>query len=156
MKNGTPAPASRLFLNALARLLTAAVAACLLQFPAQASPLSSGDEQGVRAVVEGQLVALANDDASKAFSFAAPNVRQAVGTAPRFMAMVRASYPALYRPASSAFLKPDGHDDQAIQRVQIVGADGSTWLAIYSLQRQKNKAWRITGCKVVASKDRMA
>jgi len=147
---------SHFFPARLAGWLALAVAAVLFWGPAQASPLSTADETEVRAVVEGQLAALASDDAVKAFSFAAPNVRAAVGTAKRFMAMVRASYPAIYRPASTAFLKPEDHHGQVIQRVQLLDASGNAWLALYSLQRQKDKSWRITGCQVVPNKGRMA
>jgi hypothetical protein len=147
---------SHFFPARLAGWLALAVAAVLFWGPAQASSLSTADETEVRAVVEGQLAALASDDAVKAFSFAAPNVRAAVGTAKRFMAMVRASYPAIYRPASTAFLKPEDHHGQVIQRVQLLDASGNAWLALYSLQRQKDKSWRITGCQVVPNKGRMA
>lgn len=150
---------SRSFLAHLVRLwVTAAAAVTLLWLvtPADASPLTAADEKNVRVVVEGQLAALARDDANKAFSYAAPNVREAVGTAASFVAMVRRHYPAIYRPASVAFLKPEGKDDQVIQRVQMLDAHGDPWLAIYSLQRQKDQAWRITGCAVVANKGRMA
>lgn len=136
--------------------LAAATAALALHAGVNAAPLSSTDEKSVRTVVQGQLAAFANDDANKAFSYAAPNVREAVGTAAGFMSMVRNAYPVVYRPASVAFLKPEGKDDKAIQRVQMTDASGDSWLAIYSLQRQKNKAWRITGCVVVANKGRMA
>ena len=118
--------------------------------------LTEADEKGVRAVVEAQLAALARDDAATAFSFAAPNVRETVGTASRFMEMVRKSYPAIYRPASTAFLKPEDHHGQVIQRVQLMDEGGSAWLALYSLQRQKDKSWRITGCQVIPNKGRMA
>ena len=123
---------------------------------AHAAPLTLVQEKNVRTVVQSQLAALAKDDAARAFSFAAPNVRQAVGSAPAFMAMVRSSYPAIYRPISVAFLKPEGKDGQAIQRVQMLDADGDAWLAVYSLALQKDKTWRITGCQVVADKGRMA
>jgi hypothetical protein len=69
--------------------------------------------------------------------------------------MVRAGYPVVYRPASVAFLKPEGQGDQVIQRVHMLDADGDSWLAIYSLQRQTDKAWRITGCVVLKNKGRM-
>lgn len=154
LKNNSPPPHGWLF--QFAGWLSALAAACLLLGPAHAAPLTPADEKSVRAVVEGQLVALAQDDALKAFSFAAPNVRDAVGTAPRFLAMVRDSFPALYRPASAAFLKPEAHHGQVIQRVQLTDDSGKAWLALYSLQRQKDKSWRITGCQVIASKSRMA
>ncbi|MEO6322593.1 MAG: DUF4864 domain-containing protein [Polaromonas sp.] len=156
MKTSSALPRFYVFLCRLTGWLAIAVAAFLLLVPAHAAPLSPDDEKGIRAVVEGQLAALAKDDAVKAFSFAAPNVRQAVGTAPQFLAMVRNRYPVIYRPASAAFLKPEDHHGQALQRVQVMDASGNAWLAIYSLQRQKDKTWRITGCSVVANKGRMA
>ena len=136
--------------------LAIGVAAFFMLTPAQAALLTPAEEISIRAVVEGQLAALAKDDAVKAFSFAAPNVRQSVGTAPRFLALVRSSYPALYRPVSVAFLKPEAHHGQALQRVQVTDASGNAWLAAYSVQRQKDNTWRITGCSVVANKAWMA
>lgn len=147
---------SHFLMASLARRLAALVAAVVLLAPAHAATLSAADEKSVHAVVQGQLTALARDDASKAFSYAAPNVRQAVGTAEGFMVMVRRSYPVIYRPASVAFLKPESKDGQAIQRVQMLDERSEEWLVIYSLQRQKDKAWRITGCRVVSNKGRMA
>jgi hypothetical protein len=142
-----------------ARLLAAGGAALLLMcaaLPASAAPFTAFDEKTVRTVVQAQLAAFAKDDAAKAFSFAAPNVQKAAGTAQGFMAMVRRDYPVVYRPASVAFLKPEGKNDQVIQRVQMADAGGASWLAVYSLERQRNKAWRITGCVVVENKGRMA
>lgn len=109
----------------------------------------------MRATVQGQLAAFAAADANKAFSYAAPNVREALGTAAGFMAMVRQAYPVVYRPSSVAFLKPENKDGQVIQRVQMQDAAGDAWLAVYSLQRN-GKGWLITGCVVVANKGRMA
>lgn len=145
-------PTSHFLMAWLAGLL----AAWMLLGPAHAAGLSAADEKNVRAVVQGQLTALARDDARKAFSYAAPNVREAVGTAEGFLALVRRSYPMVYRPASVAFLKPESKDGLVIQRVQMLDDQGNAWLAIYSLQRQKDKTWRITGCQVVPNKGRMA
>lgn len=145
-------PTSQFLITWLARLL----AAWMLLAPAHAAGLSAADEKNVRAVVQGQLTALARDDARRAFSYAAPNVREAVGSAAGFLDLVRRSYPVVYRPASVAFLKPESQDGLVIQRVQMLDHQGKDWLAIYSLQRQKDKAWRITGCQVVPNKGRMA
>lgn len=146
---------SHAVLMRLVWLLTTAACCLTVLTPAQAARFTAVDEKNVREVVQGQLDALARDDADKAFSYAAPNVRQAVGTASGFLAMVRDGYPVVYRPASVAFLKPEGQGDQVVQRVHMLDADGESWLAIYSLQRQPNKAWRITGCVVVRNKGRM-
>ena len=139
----------------LAWLLATTAFTLALLAPAQAARFTAADEKNVRAVVEGQLEALARDDADKAFSYAAPNVREAVGTPSGFMAMVQVGYPVVYRHASVAFLKPEGKEDQVIQRVHLLDNSGDSWLAVYSLQRQPDKVWRITGCKLVRNKGRM-
>ena len=127
---------------------------CLL--PVKAEQLTALDQKNIRSVVEGQMSAFANDDANKAFSYAAPNVRQAVGSAARFMTMVRRDYPMVYRPASSTFLQPESLSGEVLQRVHLTDASGNSWLAIYSLEYQKDKSWRITGCSVQENKGRMA
>lgn len=121
---------------------------------AGAATLTAADEKMVRATVQGQLDAFAKNDAKKAFSYAAPNVREAVGSAEGFMAMVRQGYPVVYRNTSVSFLKPEVAGDQVIQRVQMTDVDGESWLANYALQRQKDKSWRITACVVVENKGR--
>ena len=142
----------RIFLFAL----PAAILALQTLMPVHAEALSAKDEKAVQAVVQSQLAAFAKDDADKAFSYAAPELRKTIGNASAFMAMVKNSYPVVYRPASVAFLKPEGTGDDVIQRVQMLDASGASYLAVYSLQRQKDKTWRISGCAVVENKGRMA
>lgn len=159
-----PGSATRLTANTLqaARFLALFTAACLLvvaallPVSARAAPLSGADEKQVREVIQSQLKAFARDDAKKAYSHAAPNVQAAVGSADAFLAMVRRDYPVVYRPASVSFLKPEGEDGQAIQRVQMTDSAGNAWLAVYSLARQKDKSWRISGCAVVENRARTA
>jgi hypothetical protein len=153
-------PSTQPFPHLVASILTRArFALALVYFQlltvAHAAPFTSADEKKVRSVVEAQLAAFAEDDAVKAFSYAAPNVREAIGTADAFLSMVRRDYPVVYRPNSVAFLKAEGKDDDVVQRVQMLDAEGNSYLAVYSLQRQKGNVWRITGCAVVENKGRM-
>ena len=143
---------NRLLLWVLPALLTA----LQMLMPLHAEPLSTKDEKAVQTVVQSQLAAFAKDDADKAFSYAAPELRKNIGSSSAFMAMVKNSYPVVYRPASVAFLKPESSGDDVVQRVQMLDASGTSWLAVYSLQRQKDKTWRISGCAVVENKGRMA
>ena len=142
------------------RLLLWALPAAMLALqtltPLHAEALSAKDEKAVQTVVQGQLAAFAKDDADKAFSYAAPELRKNIGTSSAFMAMVKSSYPVVYRPASVAFLKSETSGDDVIQRVQMLDASGASWLAVYSLQRQKDKTWRISGCALVENKGRIA
>ena len=124
--------------------------------PLHAGALSVKDEKAVQAVVQSQLAAFARDDADRAFSYAAPELRKTIGSSAAFMAMVKNSYPVVYRPASVAFLKAEGSGDDIVQKVQMLDASGASYLAVYSLLRQKDKTWRISGCTVVENKGRMA
>ena len=138
-----------MLLNRRAFCALLGLAAMVPVMASPATPLSDAEVAAVRAAVQGQLDAFAANDAAKAFSFAAPNVRNRMGTAERFMAMVRAGYPVVYRPASVGFLVPQRlADGTVVQRAQMTDARGEAWLAVYTLQRQKNKAWRISGCDV--------
>lgn len=123
--------------------------------PASAEPASAADTKSVRGIVEAQLAAFAADDAKRAFSYAAPSIRAMFGSAEQFMAMVRGGYPVVYRPASVTFLNPEWVQGQLVQGVHLTDASGALWLAIYRLERQADKSWRISGCEVQPSAGRM-
>lgn len=103
----------------------------------------------VQATVRSQLSAFAADDADRAFSFAAPGIREMFGTATKFMGMVRDSYPAVYRHAAASFLMPRPDGDFVTQPVHLTDTRGSSWIAIYRLQKQADGQWRIAGCVLV-------
>ncbi|MDP1742627.1 DUF4864 domain-containing protein [Polaromonas sp.] len=119
-----------------------------------AGALSALEEKNVRAVIQAQLKAFAADNAREAFALATPALQTQFGTAETFMAMVRTSYPVVYAPGHVAFLKPEAQQGEVIQRVQMTDQEGKAWLAVYSLQQQKGKGWRISGCVVVESRGR--
>jgi hypothetical protein len=121
----------------------------------RAQPAPTTDEareaREVRAVIRAQLDALAADDAQQAFSFASDEIRRRFGTAQAFTAMVRDSYPAVYRPASVAFLKLERRGDRVQQAVQLTDGRGRPWLALYEMQRLDGGTWRIAGCVLSAN-----
>jgi Domain of unknown function (DUF4864) len=139
-----------------AALLTSAAWAQTAAPPA--TTLSAQDEKAALAVVQAQLAAFAADDATKAFSYASPQIQKAFGTPKNFLAMVRQQYPVVYRPAATAFFKPETHGGGVLLRVQMTDANAAQWLAVYSLQKptQKSQPWRIAGCMVVANTARSA
>jgi hypothetical protein len=120
----------------------------LWAMPASAGGLSPKDKKQIIEVVRSQLNAFAHDDAAKAFSYAAPNIRQLIGSADGFLDMVRTQYEVVYRPSSTTFMQPTGDAGEAVLKVQMTDEDGDPWTATYTLQRQKNKTWKITGCAV--------
>ncbi|MEO7547883.1 MAG: DUF4864 domain-containing protein [Ramlibacter sp.] len=136
---------------AFARFFTpfvAALAACTIHFGALASPVPEAQADEVRGVIVAQLLALADDDADRAFQTATPAVREAIGSSGRFLAMVRGSYPMVYRPSSVSFHKPEGADGNVLQLVEIRDGDDKSWIAMYTLEQQPDSSWRISGCVV--------
>jgi hypothetical protein len=116
---------------------------------AWAAPVSEQDTRDAQQVVQAQLAAFAADDAEQAFSYATDGIRAQFGTAAQFIRMVRGAYPVVYRPRAVVFLKPDVDDDTLVQPVHMTDPSGATWLAVYQLQRQADKSWRIGGCVLV-------
>ena len=115
--------------------------------PAIAAELAERDARAARAVVEAQLAAFAADDAETAFSFATQAMRLRFGNSADFMAMVRAGYPMVIKPAAAAFFIAVEADGVVIQKVHLRDAEGNNWLAIYQVVRD-GAAWRIAGCAV--------
>jgi hypothetical protein len=140
------------------RMLTlTAVVVGLLALPlAQAADVSVKQAAQIQALVQAQLKAFAADDAVRAFSFATPRIRKAFGNADAFLAMVRTSYPMVYRSASVSFFKPEKLDGVWVQRVQMSDEQGALWQVTYALVLQRDKSWRINGCEVSASEGRVA
>ena len=111
-------------------------------------PVPEPDAAKVREVIVAQLSALAVDDADKAFETATPEVRAAIGSPMRFLAMVRGAYPMVYRPAIVNFHKPREDGGGVLQLVEIKDGDDKSWLALFALERQPDETWRISGCVV--------
>jgi len=120
----------------------------LLQFNAHAESkaIAEADAQSIRSVIEAQLAAFSVDDAQTAFSFASEGIQQTFGTAENFLAMVKATYPVVYRPATVLFLEPEQVAEEIMQGVEMADEDDRLWLAIYQMQRQPDNTWRISGC----------
>ena len=129
-------------------LLIKAAALLLLLAPclAAAQSVSAADARAVRAVIQAQLEAFRRDDAPRAFSYAAPGIREAFGTPEKFMAMVREQYAVVYRPRSVSFEEPLMAGEDLVQPVRMIDGYGRAWMALYPMVKQPDGSWRINGC----------
>jgi hypothetical protein len=116
--------------------------------PGWAQAVSPADARAVREVIEAQLDAFKRDDAARAFSYAAPGIRAAFGTAEKFMAMVREQYAVVYRPRSVSFDAPMLAGAELVQPVHMTDAEGRAWVALYPMEKQPDGSWRINGCQL--------
>lgn len=108
--------------------------------------LSDADRASIRDVIARQMQAFQADDESLAFSFATPALQELFGSPTRFMAMVRSGYRSVYRPQEVQFLDVIAFQGQPTQRVLVVGPDRVAVTAYYSMERQADGTWRISGC----------
>jgi Domain of unknown function (DUF4864) len=106
----------------------------------------AADRDAVQAVIADQIDAFKLDDSPRAWGHAAPSIRRMFPSADTFMMMVRRGYAPVYRPQQTTFGSMQGAGDMALQEVFVTGLDGEDWVALYTLERQMDGTWKITGC----------
>lgn len=109
------------------------------------------DRAAIQTVITQQLEAFQHDDANTAFDKASPMIQGMFGTPGNFIAMVRQGYPPVYRSRQSSFTTLDQDGGRIIQKVELVGPDGTDHLALYVMEQQPDGGWKINGCQLTAS-----
>jgi Domain of unknown function (DUF4864) len=108
--------------------------------------VNDADQAAIRQVIEQQLQAFQHDDGPGAYGFASPSIQKQFVNADIFMQMVKAGYPAVYRPKSVEFHELKTDNGMLIQQVFLIGPDGKPVLALYEMQQQPDGSWKINGC----------
>lgn len=125
-----------------------ALLALLLSVQA-ASALDETGREAARAAISRQVEALGRDDAAAAYAQAAPSIQAIFPNADLFLGMVRNGYAPVYRHRSFAFGDvTDADEARLTQDVRIQDEQGVDWTAHYSVERQPDGSWRITGCRL--------
>lgn len=115
-----------------------------------ASPeFTESDVAKIQSVILGQLDAFRRDDAQKAFSYAAPLIKERFKTPKKFLKMVRRSYISVYRPRDFEFQPIQVIDERIVQPLAVTGPLGVQEIALYIVERQPNHSWKISGCIMV-------
>jgi hypothetical protein len=133
------------------RLLISLLAAFVLfAVPLRAESLSAEDKAAFQSVISQQIDAFRAEDGARAYSYAAPMIRQIFPSPDAFMNMVRQGYQPVYRPQSYRFGDAGfSASGRPIQKVTVVGPDGITYEAVYTMERQPDGSWQINGCALV-------
>lgn len=133
--------------SALAALAVVfALQPALAEIPTAPANLATEDVATIRNMIIGQIDAFRKDDAEKAFSFAAPKIREIFRTPEVFLHMVRKSYQSVYRPQNYEFRTIQRIDGNVVQPVTVVGPSGITETALYIMEIQPDGSWRIGAC----------
>ncbi len=116
----------------------------------RAESLTAEDKQAFQSVISGQIDAFRAEDGVRAYSYAAPMIKQIFPNPDVFMNMVRQGYQPVYRPQSYKFGDAGfSASGRPIQKLTVVGPDGITYEAIYTMERQPDGSWQINGCAIV-------
>ncbi|HWZ74052.1 MAG TPA: DUF4864 domain-containing protein [Casimicrobiaceae bacterium] len=113
-----------------------------------ADPMRASDWKSIKQVIAAQRAALISGDGEKAFGYATPAIRAQFGDPDIFMAMVQIQYSALLTARYTEFLQGAVIDGLIIQPLRLVDADNSVRVALYTMEKQKGGAWRISGCRI--------
>ena len=114
-----------------------------------ASPARADDVATAQSIIRAQAEAFARDDASAAYSYAAPEIRQRFSEAAIFLRMVQNNYAPVYRHKSFEFGEARTVDGKIAQAVRIVDGDGVPWDALYTLEQQADGSFKIVGCTLI-------
>jgi hypothetical protein len=128
----------------------------LAAFTTPAHAQSDADKVAIQTVISSQIAAFRQDDAARAFSFAAPNIQQAFAHPQIFLQMVRRGYEAVYRPKSFVFDPLTGKEGRWLQPVRVIGPDDQSAVAVYVMEQQPSGEWKIAGVFMADSSDQRA
>lgn len=110
--------------------------------------ISETDTVASRSVIEDQLDAFKARDLDRAYSHAAPNIRSIFPSVEQFSAMVERGYSAIFKHEAYVFGRNRQEAQDVFHEVIITDETGKQWQAVYSLQRQEDGSWQITGVKM--------
>ena len=114
-----------------------------------AQSAGDADPTTFRQIISEQIAAFNADDGAKAWSYAAPSIQQIFPTPDIFMSMVKNGYQPVYRQKSISFGEISGSADRPVQHVTIVDMNGKLWEALYTMQKQPDGTWKISGCVLI-------
>ena len=113
--------------------------------------LPAAEWRAIKKVIGDQRAALKAGDAAKAFAQASPGIRAQFGTPENFIEMVRAAYDALIAARYTEFLEGAVIEGSVIQPLRLIAPDNSVLVALYTMEKQKDGRWRISGCVLAPS-----
>ena len=105
-------------------------------------------ESQTQSVIRDQISAFQSRDYERAFSHAAPTIKQIFKTKENFIRMVKTGYMPLYDPDAYIFGRNFNLDGTIHQEVIATDEKGKQWQAVYTLKKQPDGSWKITGVKM--------
>ena len=137
-------------INQIIKLISASILLVMLTgLPSNAESPGSENILATQSVIRDQISAFQSKEFDRAFSHAAPSIRDFFQTTDRFIQMVKSGYAPLFNPDSFSFGRSILLNGQMHQEVFAADQKGKQWQAIYTLKQQSSDgSWKITGVKL--------
>ena len=130
------------------RLIVTLISLFLSINTAFAQNVSPDIQSATQNVIRDQITAFQSRDHDRAFSHAAPVIRNIFKTTDRFIGMVKGGYLPLYDPENYIFGRNIEIGGKIHQELIVTDQSGKQWQAVYTLQKQPDGSWKITGVKM--------
>ena len=144
-------------MNVLLRWIFAAV---LLHsssvFAAGNSWPTAQDWSDIRQAIQSQLDAFQRDDGEASYALAAPSVKERFPTPEAFNRMVRDHYSPIYNLREVRFLTPSIAQGRILQGIQFLSDENQLLLAVFTVERQEDKSWKIKACNLMPIESKIA
>lgn len=108
--------------------------------------LSESDCASIRLVIQDQLQAFKAGDAPRAFFYASPGIKRTYRSPAAFIAMVKESYPLVFKPKAVIFESPHNVLGIVTQTVILLTGEGQLVVASYLMEKEGTGDWKINGC----------
>jgi Domain of unknown function (DUF4864) len=125
-------------------------------FAAENSWPTAKDWADIRQVIQTQLDAFQRDDGEASYALAAPSVKQRFPTPEAFNKMVRDNYSPIYNLREVKFLTPSIAQGRILQGIQFLSEENQLLLAVFTLERQEDKSWKIKACDLMPVESKIA
>ena len=132
-----------------ATLILLAGLALPLSSASAAGEVSREDRLAIRAVVQSQLEALAQDNAEAAFALATADSRNRLGNSDIFLQIIKQRFTPIYRHQLAIFSIPEIIAGRMVQVVRLTDKESAVWLAVYQMQKESDGTWKIAGCRLI-------
>jgi hypothetical protein len=110
------------------------------------SNLNEADCAAIRLVIQDQLQAFKAGDAARAFYYASPGIKRTYRSPTAFVAMIKQSYPLVFKPKAVIFEAPHNVLGIVTQTVILLTGEGQLVVASYLMEKEGTGDWKINGC----------
>ena len=112
------------------------------------------DRVAIEQSIQAQINAFQDQDAMRAFAFAAPNIQKKFLTPERFLRMVEPAYPALHNPRSLRFGALTFQYHRGFQKIHLVKANVLLLISLSTpMIKLETGLWRIEGVTLIRGKE---